>query len=64
MVKMVQEQHIDPALFALFIESGIWRDYARRFLAPSSWTRSNARPCWQDHTDLPLALAHKTVNPG
>lgn len=34
MVKMVQEQHIDPALFALFIESGIWRDYARRFLAP------------------------------
>ena len=39
-----------PALFALFIESGIWRDYARRFLAPSSWTRSNAR--------APLAGSH------
>lgn len=34
MQKMVQEHHIDPALFALFIESGIWRDYAKRFLAP------------------------------
>ncbi len=30
----MQEHHIDPALFALFIESGIWRDYAKRFLAP------------------------------
>ena len=34
MQKMVEEQHIDPTLFALFIESGVWRDYARRFLAP------------------------------
>ncbi|WP_429155043.1 HD domain-containing phosphohydrolase [Aeromonas media] len=34
MQKMVQEQHIDPALFTLFIDSGVWRDYALHFLAP------------------------------
>lgn len=34
MQSMVREQHIDPALFALFVSSGIWRDYAGRFLAP------------------------------
>lgn len=34
MQNMVREQHIDPALFALFVSSGIWRDYAERFLAP------------------------------
>lgn len=34
MQSMVREQHIDPALFALFVGSGIWRDYAERFLAP------------------------------
>ncbi len=34
MQSMVREQHIDPALFALFVSSGIWRDYAVRFLAP------------------------------
>ncbi|MCE9969557.1 HD domain-containing protein, partial [Aeromonas salmonicida] len=34
MQNMVREQHIDPALFALFVSSGIWRDYAQRFLAP------------------------------
>ncbi|HAU4892754.1 TPA: HD domain-containing protein [Aeromonas hydrophila] len=34
MQSMVREQHIDPALFALFVSSGIWRDYAERFLAP------------------------------
>lgn len=34
MQNMVREQHIDPALFALFVSSGIWRDYAKRFLTP------------------------------
>ncbi|MGY3920290.1 HD domain-containing phosphohydrolase [Aeromonas eucrenophila] len=34
MEHMVQEQHIDPALFDLFVTSGVWRDYALRFLAP------------------------------
>lgn len=32
MQNMVREQHIDPDLFALFVRSGIWRDYAMRFL--------------------------------
>lgn len=34
MLRMVEEQHIDPALFNLFAESSVWRDYARRFLPP------------------------------
>ncbi|MOA56353.1 hypothetical protein D3C78_1803190 [compost metagenome] len=34
MQRMVQEQHIDPALFSLFLDSGVWRDYALRFLTP------------------------------
>ncbi|MNG34851.1 hypothetical protein D3C84_1214460 [compost metagenome] len=34
MEHMVQEQHLDPALFDLFVTSGVWRDYALRFLAP------------------------------
>ncbi|MEG0008841.1 MAG: HD domain-containing phosphohydrolase [Aeromonas sp.] len=34
MQSMVREQHIDEALFTLFIESGVWRDYAERFLSP------------------------------
>ena len=46
MQSMVREQHIDPALFALFVSSGIWRDYAERFLAPSSWIRWMKPPCW------------------
>ncbi|MGL5814150.1 MAG: HD domain-containing phosphohydrolase [Aeromonas sp.] len=35
MLRMVEEQHIDPPLFDLFIESGVWRDYAKRFLSPT-----------------------------
>jgi hypothetical protein len=27
--------HIDPALFALFLESGVYLDYARRFMQPA-----------------------------
>lgn len=34
MLRMVQERHIDGALFELFVDSGVWRDYALRFLAP------------------------------
>ncbi|WP_434665919.1 HD domain-containing phosphohydrolase [Aeromonas sp. NJAU223] len=35
MLRMVEEHHIDPALFTLFIESGVWRDYAEQFLSPA-----------------------------
>jgi len=31
---MKEDAHIDPDLFALFLESGVWKSYADRFLAP------------------------------
>jgi hypothetical protein len=31
---MVKDQHIDPDLFKLFLSSGVYRDYADKFLAP------------------------------
>ena len=31
---MVKDQHIDPELFELFLESGVYRDYADMFLLP------------------------------
>lgn len=33
--RMSQRGHIDPALFALFLSSGVYRVYAERFLDPS-----------------------------
>lgn len=34
MARMRDDQHIDPDLFELFLSSGVWRDYAERFLRP------------------------------
>ncbi len=34
MFRMQQEQHIDGDLFALFLRSGVYRDYARQFMKP------------------------------
>ena len=34
MAKMRDEQHIDPDLFDLFLHSGVYREYAERFLRP------------------------------
>lgn len=31
---MVKDQHIDPDLFRLLLESGVYKDYAERFLRP------------------------------
>ena len=31
---MVKDHHIDPELFELFLESGVYRDYADKFLLP------------------------------
>jgi HD-GYP domain-containing protein (c-di-GMP phosphodiesterase class II)/uncharacterized membrane protein affecting hemolysin expression len=31
---MVKGHHIDPDLFALFLRSGVWRDYAESYLRP------------------------------
>lgn len=32
MAKMCQDQHIDPQLFALFMNSGVYSEYAQRFM--------------------------------
>ncbi|MEF9976948.1 MAG: HD domain-containing phosphohydrolase [Thermomonas sp.] len=34
MAKMRQDQHIDPELFELFLRSGVYDDYAQRFMRP------------------------------
>ena len=34
MARMRDQQHIDPDLFELFVKSGVYRDYAIRFMAP------------------------------
>lgn len=34
MARMRDHDHIDPELFALFVKSGVYRDYASRFMAP------------------------------
>ena len=34
MAFMKKDNHIDPDLFRLFLEAGVYRDYAERFLAP------------------------------
>jgi HD-GYP domain-containing protein (c-di-GMP phosphodiesterase class II) len=31
---MKKDRHIDPELFDLFLRSGIYREYAQRFMAP------------------------------
>jgi hypothetical protein len=31
---MKKDQHIDPELFELFLSSGIYREYAEKYLAP------------------------------
>lgn len=32
---MVKDQHLDPQLFRLFLESGVYKDYADRYLLPT-----------------------------
>jgi HD-GYP domain-containing protein (c-di-GMP phosphodiesterase class II) len=32
---MVKDQHIDPEVFELFMASGVWDEYARKYLKPS-----------------------------
>lgn len=38
---MVKDNHIDPDLFDLFLRSGVWKEYADRFLAPEQIDRVN-----------------------
>ena len=32
---MRNDQHIDAELFSLFLESGVWKQYARQYLVPA-----------------------------
>ena len=44
MQKMKADQHIDPDLYELFIDSGVWRVYAQRFLQPAQIDVTDATP--------------------
>jgi hypothetical protein len=35
MSHMVRERHLDADVFRFFLTSGVWRDYAERFLTPA-----------------------------
>ncbi|QFI54066.1 HD domain-containing phosphohydrolase [Aeromonas simiae] len=41
MRKMTEGGHFDPTLFALFVSSGIWRDYGQRHLSPAQCDEVN-----------------------
>lgn len=41
---MKKDQHLDPELFDLFLRSGIYRDYARRFMKPEQIDEVNIEP--------------------
>ena len=36
---MKKDQHIDPELFDLFLRSGVYREYADRFMKPEQIDR-------------------------
>jgi HD-GYP domain-containing protein (c-di-GMP phosphodiesterase class II) len=41
---MVKDQHIDPDLFKLFLESGVYKQYAERFLLPDQIDEVDLKP--------------------
>jgi HD-GYP domain-containing protein (c-di-GMP phosphodiesterase class II) len=43
MGRMKKDQHIDPDLFDLFLESGVYRTYAQRYMAPEYVDEVNVR---------------------
>ncbi len=45
MVRMRDEQHIDPDLFELFLRSGVYRDYADKFLRPEQIDQVDLAAC-------------------
>jgi hypothetical protein len=40
---MARDGHLDPDLFTLFLESGVYRDYAQRFLKPEQIDKVDLR---------------------
>ena len=47
MAFMCKEGHLDPEVFRYFLESGLWEDYAARFLKPEQ----------RDNVDLAALMA-------
>ena len=41
---MVKDQHIDPDLFKLFLASGVYKQYAERFLLPDQIDDVDLKP--------------------
>ncbi|MFG6158858.1 HD domain-containing phosphohydrolase [Halomonas sp. 1390] len=39
LARMAREGHLDPQVFLLLLDSGVWRDYAARFLKPEQVDR-------------------------
>jgi len=50
---MKRDNHLDPELMDLFLTSGVWRDYAKRFLLPEQI----------DEPDIAAVLAIKPQPP-
>jgi hypothetical protein len=44
---MVKEQHVDPDIFALFLRTGVYLEYARRFMKPEQIDPVNAEETLQ-----------------
>ena len=41
---MVKDKHIDPELFRLFLEKGVYREYAEKFLKPMQIDEVDLKP--------------------
>ena len=55
MSRMVENDHIDPDLFDLFLRSGVWKAYADNFLEPAQIDSVRI----EDYLPAPEALAQK-----
>ena len=45
LARLVREHHIDPDVFELFVESGVYADYARAYLAPAQIDAIDREAC-------------------
>ena len=50
MVRMRDEGHVDPDLFALFLNSGVYLRYAQRFMRPEQIDQVDVAACLQTRT--------------
>ena len=47
---MVKGGHLDPTLFALFVRSGLWREYGRRYLTPTQQDEVDTRALLEEES--------------